>query len=93
MMRAAWFLMILVGGVLLTTAATPACAQTSAAYPEVATLEPFSAQANFMSLPGYLRWVTYREQQVWLTWAEATRIVLAQGGPVSPQAQRIARAQ
>ena len=93
MMRATWFLMLLVGvGLALTAISLPARAQTPVEYPDVTTIEPFSAQANFMSLPGYLRWATYRDQEVWLTYTEATRIVLAQGGPVSPQAQQMARA-
>lgn len=91
-MRVGWFLLILVAvGVALTMAPQPASAQ-QAEYPNVANIQPFAPQANYMSLPGYLRWVTWRDQQVWLTYAEATRIVLAQGGQVSPQAQRLAQA-
>jgi hypothetical protein len=33
---------------------------------------------------------TFQEQHVWLTYAEATRIVIAQGGIVSPQARVLA---
>ena len=93
-MRVAGFVIILmVVGVGLIMASTPSYAQAQAEYPNVAMIEPFSAQANFMSLPGYLRLVTYRDQQVWLTYSEATRIVISQGGSVSPQAQRMAQPQ
>lgn len=49
-------------------------------YPNVATLEPFSAEANYMSLPGYLRWVVFQQTGQWLSRAEANRIVNQQTG-------------
>jgi hypothetical protein len=64
---------VMAAGVLASAlAAMPAFAQQ---YPNVATLEPFSAETNFMSLPGYLRWVTFQQTGEWLSMAEATRIV------------------
>jgi hypothetical protein len=51
---------------------------SAAEYPNVVGTQPFSAAANFMSLPGYLRWQTFREQGLWITYAEAARIVRAQ---------------
>ena len=90
-MRVGWLFLVLVAvGLVLTLAPQPAAAQ--AEYPNVASIQPFSAQANFMSLPGYLRWITWRDQQTWLTYPEATRIVVAQGGEVGPQAKRLAEA-
>lgn len=59
--------------------AQPAGAPTGE-YPNVASLQPFTQAANFMSLPGYLRWQTAREQGIWISYAEARRIVIAQGG-------------
>ncbi len=47
-------------------------------YPNVSGLCPFSAAANYMSLPGYLRWMTFKDQNCWLTYSEARRIVLSQ---------------
>ena len=47
-------------------------------YPNVGGVVAFTEAANFMSLPGYLRWVTFKEQGLWLTYAEARRIVQAQ---------------
>jgi hypothetical protein len=44
-------------------------------YTNVANLTPFSAESNYMSLPGYLRYVTYQQTNLWLTYDEASRIV------------------
>jgi hypothetical protein len=62
-------------GTLVALTPQPASA---AEYPSVAGTPPFTAAASFMSLPGYLRWQTFREQGVWITYAEAVRIVRAQ---------------
>ena len=50
----------------------------AAQYPNVAALKPFSPECNYMSRAGYLRWMTFREQEVWLSMAEAQRIVKEQ---------------
>ncbi len=72
-------------GVSSVPASAQAAGQTSAAapsgeYPDVSGLQPFSAEANFMSRPGYLRLLVYRAQGEWITYAEAQRAVKAQGG-------------
>ena len=48
--------------------------------PNVSSLTPFSAETNYMSLAGYLRYVSYGQTGQWLTRAEATRIVTQQKG-------------
>jgi hypothetical protein len=48
--------------------------------PNVANLEPFSQQTNFMSLPGYLRWLVFQQTGNWISRAEAVRIVNQQAG-------------
>jgi hypothetical protein len=63
--------------------AQPAAAQARASavagdYPDVSGLQPFSAETNYMSLAGYLKWTSFKEQHVWLSRAEAQRIVTAQ---------------
>ncbi len=68
-------LVLLVLGMLVAVATTPASA---AQYTSVAGLEPWSAETNYMSLAGYLRWMTFREQGVWLSMPEAQRIVAQQ---------------
>jgi hypothetical protein len=75
--------MVALGVMILSSAfAGVAMAQTSTPgqYPNVANLTPFSAQANYMSLPGYLRYLVFQQTSQWLTRAEAVRIVNQQGG-------------
>jgi hypothetical protein len=76
MVRVTLLLLVLFAvGLLIAVTPQPARA---AEYPNVVTAQPFTAAANFMSLPGYLRWQTFREQGLWITRAEAVRIVRAQ---------------
>lgn len=76
MRKLAWSLLILaVAAIMLVWSAPPAAA---AEYTNVASLESWSAQTNFMSLPGYLRWMTFQDQGVWLSMVEAKRIVTEQ---------------
>lgn len=49
-------------------------------YPTVANLKPFTAQADYMSQPGYLRYLVYQQSHQWVSYGEATRIVKQQGG-------------
>jgi hypothetical protein len=72
--------------VVLVTASSVALAQTPAGqpapagqYPKVSSLKSFSAEANFMSLPGYLRYLMHQQTGQWLTYAEASRAVRQQG--------------
>lgn len=46
---------------------------------DVTGLQPFTAEANYMSLQGYLRWQTFEAETVWLTPLEAVQAVKAQG--------------
>jgi hypothetical protein len=62
-------------GMLVALATAPASA---AEYTNVAGLEQWSAESNYMSLAGYLRWMTFREQGIWLSMPEAQRIVAQQ---------------
>jgi|WetSurMetagenome_2_1015567.scaffolds.fasta_scaffold292370_2 hypothetical protein len=80
----ALFLMVL-SVMIIGVTAQPAAAQgqtptMTGEYMNVSSLVPFSPEANFMSLAGYLRWTTLRDQQVLLTRAEAQRIVTSQLG-------------
>jgi len=84
---------ILAFGILLLTAATtgvtlaqgtqpnvPTRPGTGTQYPDVSGVQAFSAASNYMSLAGYLRYLTYQQTDQWLTQAEATRIVAQQTG-------------
>lgn len=81
---------LLVVGVMVLSFAGAAMAQTTPAptqpaptqgqYPSVANLKPFSAEADYMSLAGYLRYLVFQQTSQWLTRQEATRIVNQQKG-------------
>ena len=77
---------LLVLSVMVLSLAGTAMAQTTPApqtqgqYPSVANLKEFSAEANFMSLPGYLRYLVFQQTGQWLTREEAVRIVRQQRG-------------
>ena len=53
------------------TTPAPATTQTQGQYPNVANLKPFSAEANYMSLAGYLRYLVFQQTGQWLTREEA----------------------
>ncbi len=58
-------LRFVVGALLFAFAvASPARAQS---YPSVDGVEQFTASANFMSLPGYLRWRYYLDSGRWMS--------------------------
>lgn len=56
---------------------TPANAQV---IPSVRGVSAFTTSTNFMSLPGYVRWQYFVENNVWITRAEAAAIVASQAG-------------
>lgn len=74
-----FFLLVAVlAGLWLAVGQTgPAQAQQ---YPQVSNLTAFSPEANFMSLPGYLRWLVYQDKQQWISRDEAVRTVSEQMG-------------
>ena len=48
-------------------------------YPSVSGLTAFTPEANFMSLPGYLRWKHFQATGQWISRDEAVQAVAAQG--------------
>jgi len=76
MRKLAWSLLILTAAAIMVAWAAPPAA--AAEYTNVASLESWSAQTNYMSLAGYLRWMTFKDQGVWLSMPEAKRIVAEQ---------------
>jgi hypothetical protein len=52
----------------------------SGQYPNVSNLKAFAPEANFMSLPGYLRYLVFQQTGQWMTYAEASRVVTQQRG-------------
>lgn len=47
--------------------------------PNVASLQPFTAEANYMSLPGCYRAGVFTETNEWITRLEAVKAVKSQG--------------
>ena len=50
----------------------------NADYPQVGNLKSFSQETNFLSLPGYLRYLNFLREKDWMTRGEAVRIVTQQ---------------
>jgi len=67
-------LAVIVLGVAVFSAAVAGIASAQQ-YPNVRNLTPFSAETNFMSLPGYLRYLSHQQTGQWLTYTEAGRVV------------------
>ncbi len=65
-------------GILSLGLAQPASAQV---IPNVRGLSAHSVATNFMSLPGYVRWQYFLENNVWISWNEAQTLVSAQQKP------------
>ena len=74
--------LILTLAVVAATATTAVVAPQAQAqqYPSVAGLTPFTAEANYMSKPGYLRYRYFVTSGRWISYEEAARIVAEQGG-------------
>jgi hypothetical protein len=49
-----------------------------AGFPNVVGLRPYSAETNFYSLPGYLRWIVFHASNIRITYAEGSRVVQEQ---------------
>ena len=79
-------LAVIVLGVVMLSAALSGIASAqqnptvSNLNPNVSTLTPFSASADYMSPAGYLRYLMFQQTGQWLTYQEAARIVLQQRG-------------
>jgi hypothetical protein len=70
--------MVLAGAALAAAVNAPA-AQAQGNYPSVTGLTPFTQQANYMSLPGYLRLRYLQDTGRWISRDEAVAAVRAQG--------------
>lgn len=64
-----------ISGLLPGAAAVP---PPVAGFPNVAGLQAYTSQTNYMSLPGYLRWVVNQTSGTWITYPEAQRVVREQ---------------
>ncbi|MEW6277050.1 MAG: hypothetical protein AB1758_00405 [Candidatus Eremiobacterota bacterium] len=64
--------LLLLAVACLATGSSPAAAVD---VPQVTHLRPFSAEANYMSLPGYARYLIYAREGVWLDRAEVVAML------------------
>jgi hypothetical protein len=65
--------LLIAGG--LTLALATGAGQAVADEPIVSHLKAFSAEANYMSLPGYYRFLVYQRDGTWLTREESVAAV------------------
>ena len=74
---------IIIGIALVTAMAASAVIAPKAAqaqtYTNVSNITPFTAEANYMSKPGYLRYRNYVDSNNWISYEEAARVVAEQG--------------
>ena len=62
-----------------TTAVVVAPSAQAQQYPSVSGLVPFTAQCNFMSKAGYLRYRYFVSSGRWISYEEANRVASEQG--------------
>ncbi|HEX8551380.1 MAG TPA: hypothetical protein VF681_07465 [Abditibacteriaceae bacterium] len=72
---------VVMAGVLAASAAVAPKANAQANYTNVSALRPFSPDANYMSLPGYLRYRFLVDSGRWISREEADEAVRQQGAP------------
>ncbi|MDQ3815919.1 MAG: hypothetical protein M3347_18575 [Armatimonadota bacterium] len=77
MSKYAVVLIVTLGALLSGLCTAPAQAQTE--MPKVSGLTPFTQEANYMSLPGYLRWQHLLKTGQWLSRDAAVQAVRDQG--------------
>lgn len=59
----------------VTPGAPPAPQAQRPGYPFVADRRPFSLDANYMSLPGVLRFLVYQRDGLWMTRLQAAAVI------------------
>lgn len=72
--------LLILGAVAATMFAAFAQPASAQVVPNVRGLEAFTAETNYMSLAGYLRWQYYQENTAWISRAEAVALVRDQVG-------------
>ncbi len=74
------------GAAVVATSILSPQAQAQTQYPDVRNLTPFTQQANYMSLPGYLRYSYLLTAGRWISREEAEEAVRQQGAPTGTTA-------
>jgi len=67
---------------ILTVAASLIFGRATHAEPDISSLKPFTPEANFMSLPGYVRFHVFLETGRWMSREIECGTVRATGKPV-----------
>ncbi len=81
-MRKTIIALVLAGAAVAGVLAAPgAQAQT---FPSVSGIRPFTPEANYMSLPGFLRMRYYQQTGQWISREAAVQAVQDQGGFTGP---------
>ncbi len=75
------FVVVMLAAMALLGAVMAPQAQAQTQYPDVRNLTPFTQQANYMSLPGYLRYSYLLTAGRWISREEAEEAVRQQGAP------------
>ena len=73
--------LIVVLGIILTlglAAFAQGTTRPAGAIPNIVGVKPFSPAANFLSLPGLLRWQYFVDNGIWITPREAEELVRQQ---------------
>jgi hypothetical protein len=70
---------VMAAAAILTAVLHAKQAQAQTNYPNVAGMTAFTQAANYMSLPGYLRYRYFLDSGRWITREEAERAVESQG--------------
>ena len=82
-MRKLFVVVMLIAVALIGAIAAPR-AQAQAQYPSVRGVTPFTQAANYMSLPGFLRYQYLLTSGRWISREEAEEAVRQQGAPTGP---------
>lgn len=76
-----FFVVVTLAAMAVLGAMSAKQAQAQTQYPDVRGLTPFTQAANYMSLPGYLRYRYLLESGRWISREEAEEAVRQQGAP------------
>lgn len=78
-MRNLWVLCTILALFLVGSGVASAQQAAPGQVPSVSGLKAFSAESDFMSLAGYLRYLMHQQTGQWVTYAEAKRVAQQQG--------------
>ena len=77
-------LIVLVLAVVAMIGAFTAPSAQAQDYPDCSTLTPFTQEANFMSIPGWLRWRYLQSSGRWISREQAVQVARDKGCNTGP---------